>query len=100
MKSFTVSQARKYLRALLAQVRQGRSSLIMEGNHPVARIVHVASGGRPDSEGRLMRLETAGVIKRGMGSAGLLSVLLKDPPRPKKGGDILKAPLSERNEGR
>ncbi len=100
MKIATISQTKNQLSALLDQVRQGETILIMDRNRPVARLEPVETGGHRDPEGRLARLERAGIIKRGTASAGVPAVLRKGPPRPKKGGDILKALLSERNEGR
>jgi hypothetical protein len=51
-----------------------------------------------DDEARLARLERAGIIRRGH-KAKVQEVLKEPPPSPRKGGDILKALLDEREEG-
>jgi prevent-host-death family protein len=100
MKMATVSQAKNSLSALLARVRQGESIVITDRSRPVARLEPIAASDSlgPD-EGRILRLERAGVIRRGRG--GPLTEILKiDPPRPEPRGDIVAAVLDERRNGR
>jgi prevent-host-death family protein len=100
MKTATVSQTKNSLSALLARVRHGETIVITDRSRPVARLEPIAaSESVGHDEGRLLRLERAGVIRRGRG--GPLSEILKiDPPRPEAGGDIVTAVLDERRNGR
>jgi len=99
MKVATISQTKNNLSALLDKVRHGETILIVDRDRPVARIVPVQTSDVPDQEGRLRRLERAGLIRRGTGGA-VAEILRGRPPKPLKGGDILKALLAEREEGR
>jgi prevent-host-death family protein len=62
MKIATISEAKNGLSALLDRVRHGESILITDRSRPVARLEPVVSSG--SDEGRLARLERAGVIRR------------------------------------
>ncbi|MGZ5445093.1 MAG: type II toxin-antitoxin system Phd/YefM family antitoxin [Thermoanaerobaculia bacterium] len=100
MKTATISETKNQLSALLDRVRHGESILITDRSQPVARLEPVVSAGDagPD-EGRLARLERAGVIRRARHS-GLEEILRVLPPAPKAGGDIVAAVLEERRSGR
>lgn len=100
MKIATISQAKNQFSALIDRVRQGETILILDRDRPVARIEPVVSEGGTDPEGRLSRLERAGVLRRGKATAPAARILKSPPPRPKKGGDILKVLLEERDVGR
>ncbi len=101
MKKASISETKNRLSALLDRVRNGESVLILDRNRPVARLEPVVTGETADPEGRLARLERGGILRRGQPPAGRWKRLLDDPlPRPDKGGDILKALLAEREEGR
>ena len=98
VKIATISQAKNQFSALIDRVRQGETILILDRDRPVARIEPVVSEGGTDPEGRLSRLERAGVLRRARGA--LVAKILKEaPPGPKKGGDILKVLLEERETG-
>jgi prevent-host-death family protein len=99
MKIATISQTKNQLSALLDRVRQGESILIVDRNRPVARLEPIVAPQELDPEGRLSRLERAGLIRRGSG-APVREILETPPPRPQKGGDILEALLAERDAGR
>jgi prevent-host-death family protein len=99
VKKATISQTKNHLSALLDQVRHGETILIVDRDRPVARLEPVYAPGPEDSEGRLARLERAGLLRRGR-PAPVEMVLKKRPPRPRKGGDVLRALLKERREGR
>jgi prevent-host-death family protein len=100
VKSATISQTKNGLSALLDRVRHGESILITDRSRPVARLEPVVSAGNagPD-EGRLARLERAGVIRRARRSR-LDEILRVPPPATEPGGDILEAVLRERRSGR
>jgi prevent-host-death family protein len=96
----TISETKNGLSALLDRVRHGEAVLITDRGRPVARLEPVASGGDagPD-EGRLARLERAGIVRRA--SRGRLAEILRvAPPAPQRGGDVLAALLDERRSGR
>lgn len=100
MKTATISETKNALSALLDLVRHGETVLITDRSRPVARLEPVAAAevGGPD-EGRLVRLERAGVIRRAR-RARLDEILRVPPPAPESGGDILAALLDERRAGR
>ena len=100
MRRATISETKNGLSALLDRVRHGETILITDRNRPVARLEPVLSGEHagPD-EGRLARLERAGVIRRAR--RGRLDEILREPPpSPAAGGDVLEALLEERRGGR
>ena len=100
MKIATISKTRNSLSALLDRVRHGETILITDRNRPVARLEPVAAthGPGPD-EGRLARLERAGIIRRGRGGR-LAEILRVSPLAAEKGGDILAVLLEERRSSR
>jgi prevent-host-death family protein len=100
MKVATISKARDSLSALLDRVRHGETVLITDRNRPVARLEPVAGiqGPGPD-DGRLARLERAGIVRRGRGGR-LEEILRTPPPSAEKGADILAVLLEERRGGR
>lgn len=100
MKTATISETKNQLSALLDRVRHGETILITDRSQPVARLEPVvsASGAGPD-EGRLARLERAGVIRRARHSR-LEEIVRVLPPVPEAGGDIVAAILEERRSGR
>src|SRR5258706_4940258 len=64
MKSASVSKTKNELSSLLDQVKQGETILILDRNRPVAKII---PAGATDQDGRIARLERAGLIRRGKG---------------------------------
>ena len=102
MKTASISETKNNLSALIDQVRQGHSILILDRNRPVARLEPVTASpkmGKKGWEERLERLERAGLIRRGKGK--LDPEFFKLPrPRPKNGASVLEALLEERREGR
>src|SRR5437867_2759996 len=94
----SISEAKNQWSALLDHVRRGEMVLILRRGKPVARLVP-AQPADEDDESRLSRLERAGIITRGSGKAAS-EVLNKKPPRPSRGGSVLKALLEDRWEGR
>jgi prevent-host-death family protein len=99
MKIATISQTKNRLSALLDRVRHGETILIMDRDRPIARLEPVVTPAATDAEGRLARLERAGLLRRGRGGM-IKEILSESPPRPKKGGDVLRALLEERESGK
>src|SRR3989304_8651506 len=96
MKRAPVSQTRNSLSALLDRVQHGETVLITDRRRPIARLMPVvdANEAGPD-EGRLARLERAGIIRRA-GRARLDEILRVPPPVPEPGADVVAALIEER----
>lgn len=98
MKKATISQAKNKLSQLIDWVKAGETVIITDRNVPVARLEPIASSKKGDPDGRLERLERQGLITRGK-VGGISEETLKMPlAKVKKGGDILKALLVDREE--
>jgi prevent-host-death family protein len=97
MKTTTITQAKNGLSALIDQVRDGESVLILDRGVPVARLEPVAA--YPDPAGHLSRLERAGVIRVGE-AAPPLDLLRQPAPALVGGGSAVTALLDERRSGR
>ena len=99
MKIATISQTKNHLSALLDRVRHGETVLIVDRHRPIARLEPVATVRKSDSEGRLARLERAGLLRRGDRSL-VDKILRQRPPKARPGADIVEILLAERAEGR
>jgi prevent-host-death family protein len=97
MRRATITQAKNGLSALIDQVKAGETVLILDRGTPVARLEPVTGGGADD--GRLERLERAGIIRRGV-AAPPVDVIMQAGPRVPRGASVLEALLEERREGR
>lgn len=95
MRIASVSEAKNKLSALLDLVRAGESVLIVDRGRPVARLEPAVSA--DDPEGRIARLERAGIVRSG---SGRLPDLDPHPPRARDGASIVAILLEERREGR
>jgi prevent-host-death family protein len=99
MKKASISDIKNRLGELLERVRRGETILITDRDRPVARLEPVGSARPAEVEGRLGRLERAGVLRLGRG--GLIERIVSQPaPRPKKGASAVAALLEERESGR
>lgn len=99
MKKASISETKNRLSQLLERVRHGETILITDRDRPVARLEPVGSGLEAEVEGRLSRLERAGLLRLGQG--GLVKRIVAEPaPRPKKGASAVAALLDERAAGR
>ena len=100
MKMATISETKNSLSALLDRVRHGETVLVTDRGRPVARLEPVAWPDQtgPD-EGRLARLERAGIVRRAR-EAPLPEIGRVPPPAPVSGGDILAVLIDERRRGR
>ena len=94
MKTASVSEAKAKLSALLDLVRAGETVVILQRGRPVARLVPAVEA--DDVQGRLARLERAGLIRRGRGR--LVERVLAPGPRAR--ASVVEALLEERREGR
>ena len=97
MKIASISQTKNQLSALIDKVRHGESILIMDRNHPVARLEPVFSENETDDDARLARLEREGIIRRAPVRAP--ESIIGTPP-PKTRHSLLKSLLADREEGR
>ena len=96
MKVVSITEAKNRLSALLDRVRAGETILIVDRGVPVARLEHAAGD---DAEGRLRRLERAGLVRRGT-QPPPPSLALDELPRPRDGASVVEALLEERRSGR
>ncbi|KAA0254078.1 MAG: type II toxin-antitoxin system prevent-host-death family antitoxin [Acidobacteria bacterium] len=99
MKRATISEAKNSLSALIDRVRHGETVLILDRKVPVARLVPAGGSAEGEDEGRLARLERAGLVRRGSMRAAA-AILDQPPPEPAAGGDVLAALLAERRDSR
>ena len=99
MKIASISQAKNRLSHYLDLVRHGETVVIQDRGRSVARLEAMPPSQNLDSDGRIERLERAGLIRRGTGKLPS-DFFDKPPPQPKPGGDILRALLQEREENR
>lgn len=95
MEKATISELKNRLSEYLKKVRAGQTVLIFDREQPVARLERVT--GEAHGEGRLSRLERAGLLRRA-GSQAPLKALRAAVPKPKR--SVKQALLDERREGR
>ena len=98
MTNVTLTEAKAHLSALVRRLAAGESILITHRGRPVGRLEPVRGSGRGEAEARRLRLEDAGLLRRGRGKVDL-SVLAMPHPRPTPGQSVLAALLKERSEG-
>lgn len=96
MEKATISQLKNSLSAYLKKVRGGQTVLILDRDEPIAMLERVNSNERP--EGRLGRLEKAGIIRRSRTARPLDALGTTKPPKSKK--SVLAALLEDRREAR
>ncbi len=95
MRTASISEAKARLSALLDLVKAGETVTITDRGRPVARIVPAFSS--DDEEGRLARLERAGLITRPKGPPLDVEAFLARP-RPRSKRSVVEALLEERRE--
>lgn len=96
MKTATITEVKNGLSALIDRVRAGETIVVTDRGTPVARIEPVSS--QPDPDGRLARLERAGIIRRGMAPPPV-DLIREPPPKLAGGASIVDAVLDERRSG-
>jgi prevent-host-death family protein len=94
----SITEAKNQLSALIERVRRGERVVIEDRGVPVARLDSVLDL-KGDDEGRVARLERAGLARRPE-AAVPLEVLRTPPPRPSRNARLSRAVLEERAEGR
>jgi prevent-host-death family protein len=97
MKTARIAELKNNLSRYLEHVRAGGSVLVLDRDHPVARLVPVKTADRAggNDDARLAHLERKGVARRGAG--GLPPWLGR--PRPRLKRSLLKELLAERRSG-
>lgn len=98
MKRATITQAKNGLSALIDQVKAGETILITDRGVPVARLEPAASAQATDDEGRLARLERAGVVRRRRGDPRW--VLDHAPVPTLDGSSVVELLIEDRRSGR
>jgi prevent-host-death family protein len=99
MKIASISQTKNQLSALIDAVKQGETVLIMDRDRPVARLEPVQSSELANDEGRLARLERAGVLRRAKAKLQPTSIW-GGPVKIPAGVSVLQALLEEREMSR
>ena len=99
MRTASITEAKNQLSALIDQVRNGGTIVITDRGRPVAQLSSLVADRSSATKGRVERLEREGVLRRGQ-TPGPVAVILRPPPRPKKGASIVEAVLDERAEAR
>jgi prevent-host-death family protein len=97
MKTATITQAKNGLSALIDRVRAGESIVLLDRGTPVARLEPIV--GRGDTEGRLRRLERAGLVRVGV-TTPPIDALLEPGPAVAAGSSAVDALIEERRSGR
>ncbi len=95
MEKATISEIKSRLSAYLKKVKAGQPILILDRDQPVARLDRVEAAAHP--EGRLARLERAGLLRR---ATGPVSPTTLRGPVPKPRRSVVEALLEERRESR
>lgn len=98
MKKASLTETKNNLSALVDQVRQGETVLILDRGRPVARLESVLEG-EVDPQGRFARLERQGVLRRPKRRRSA-TWRRTPPPRPARGASALAALLDERRSTR
>ena len=97
MRTATITQAKNGLSALIDQVKAGESIVILDRGTPVARLEPIVGGGT--SEGRLERLERAGLVRRGV-AAPPVELIMRPAPGLPDGVSLVDYVIEDRREGR
>jgi prevent-host-death family protein len=97
MKIATITEVKNGLSAWLDRVRAGETILIVDRGRPVARLEPAILAG-DEPEGRLSRLQRAGLVRVAPEAGPVMRVLT--PPRTRSGASVVEALLEERGEGR
>ena len=98
MKTASVSETKNNLSAILRQVREGESYLIVDRGKPIARLDPVTAEDK-GSDQRRADLERRGILRRGRGRVRK-EIIETPPPRLPKRVSALALLLEEREAGR
>ena len=97
MKTAPVAELKASLSRYLAGVKAGEELLVTERGKPIAKIVPIRTAGG-DEEKRLREMEVQGLVRVGRGQLPRSFWSASRPADPS--GEVLKALLEEREEGR
>jgi prevent-host-death family protein len=97
MKIASITEAKNQLSALLDLVRAGQTVVITDRGVPIARLEPAAM--HPDSEGRIARLQRAGIISSKPRKPLPPDFFARPRPRPRNGVSLVDLVLKEREEG-
>jgi prevent-host-death family protein len=98
MKTASVSETKNNLSAILRQVREGESYLIVDRGKPIARLDPVTAEEK-GADQRRADLERRGILRRGRGRIRK-EIIETPPPRLPKKVSALALLLKERESGR
>jgi prevent-host-death family protein len=99
MKTATITEAKNRLSALIDRVKHGETIVITDRGRPVARLTSALEVVADDPEGRLVRLERRGGLRRATAPPPR-AVILRKLPKTRRGSGVLEALLEERRHGR
>lgn len=97
MKRATITEVKNGLSALIDQVKAGETVLITDRGVPVARLEPATTSANDDDEGRLARLERAGLLTRGTGD--VRRILDRPLVKTIDGSSVVDIVLEERESG-
>ena len=99
MNKANISYMRNHLSRMLSRVKEGESILVLDRQEPVARMEPVTGRSAPGLPWRedLVRRGLIRPARRGRTATALSNLRM---PTCRKGGDVLKALLADREEGR
>jgi antitoxin (DNA-binding transcriptional repressor) of toxin-antitoxin stability system len=100
MKIANISYTKNHLSALLNCVREGESVVIVDRKKPVARLEPAGSAGTGKGVGWVEDLVGRGVMTGPKRRLDVKQIVSRKLAQPRKGGDVVKALLDEREEGR
>lgn len=101
MEKATITEMKNRFSIFLDKVKHGESVLITERGRPVARMESILTTASDDIEGRLMRLERKGLVRRAKCRTVLHNILnVRQLPTLKENSSLLEAVLAEREENR
>ncbi|MDQ3305073.1 MAG: type II toxin-antitoxin system Phd/YefM family antitoxin [Actinomycetota bacterium] len=98
MRVVTITEAKNGLSALIDVVQTGETVLIVDRGRPVARLDTAVSASLDDPDGRLVRLQRAGIVQASAGRPPDLTT--SRPPSLRGDASALRTLMQERREGR
>jgi len=101
MKIANISYTKNHLSELLDRVKEGESILIVDRKTPVARLEPMTRRGESADEPAWIETQVrSGAISRPSKAVQSEQIVGRKLPKPKAGGDVLRALLRDREEGR
>lgn len=100
MKTVTITELKNRLSALLDLVRNGSTIIVLDRNQPIAKLTSAVDNENSEASNRLLRLERAGLIRRGTKIRNLAQLLDTPAPKPSKKESLVQIFLEERRASR